>query len=81
MDTASQLSLLAGIRGQGRVWVDSVTLETVGRDVPATETRRVLNAAPPGCYRTDFFYCFYRFSGKDGGFPCAFMLSPVSSFS
>lgn len=46
---AAVLSLSAGVWGQGRLWVDGVTLEAVAADVPVNETRRIIRTAPPGC--------------------------------
>jgi hypothetical protein len=46
---ATALSLSAGVRGQGKLWVDGITLEAVSADVPVNETRRIIRTAPPGC--------------------------------
>lgn len=47
--TATDLTVAVGLAGEGKVWVDGLSLEAVGANIPVSDTRRAINAAPAGC--------------------------------
>ena len=46
---ADNLIVAVGLAGKGKVWVDGLALESVGNDIPVSNTQRVIKAAPPSC--------------------------------
>jgi hypothetical protein len=46
---ATGLTVAVGLAGQGKVWVDDLSLEAVGANIPVSDTRRDINTAPVGC--------------------------------
>jgi hypothetical protein len=55
---ATTLFVAASLKGHGKLWVDGLRLEPVSTDVPASDTRLVINSAPRACSPPTPFPCF-----------------------